>query len=67
LIVLSPACQSKDKVLVHKYGERGGEIKSSGTKAWAWWKDIVNIKKEFFNGLDNWFEHFLFRKLDNGE
>jgi hypothetical protein len=23
--------------------------------------------KEFFNGLDNWFEHFLFRKLGNGE
>jgi hypothetical protein len=30
-------------------------------------KTLLILKKSFFNGLDNWFEHFLFKKLGNGE
>ncbi|PNX72437.1 ribonuclease H [Trifolium pratense] len=50
------------EVLVLEYGESKGLIGADGRKSSRWWKGINSIKKGSFNGIDRWFDKFIFKQ-----
>ena len=54
------------RVLVARYGLKGGCVREAGSRGSCWWRDMVGIQDDVGFEGGSWFEENMFRKVGSG-